>query len=281
MKNKLLMSGVVAGLTMAGLPLFSNSGTAEAACAFAWTMENASGEEQRIDMCAGSSADGTFSSKLSDDNVISVDLKGYKGKAFTLASYGTGIPFEKIVFNLSGENEVTAEDGAAFDLAYPLEFTGEGSLKIKALLPMISGAAYTTEGNQIVTAPEILQQYMRTDVGEEAYLSEVTIKPKTVLEKPTDKPTEDETDKPEDEPEKDENAKDELEKEVESWDWPMITIHVAAGIYIVLSLITLILLGVRRIMRKHNPTTTKKIVIEEVEEPKEEKEEAKKPKSDN
>lgn len=264
------------GLGMAGLailtaPLASGiSQSASAACALQWEMTN-NGKTETVSACDGKAGDGAFVSKITDDQMMVVDLNNYKGAAFTLVNSGTGVAFGKIVINLTGENEVQAEDGIAFNAGAPLEFTGEGSLRIKALVPIMNGGVYTTKDYQVVTVPEILKQYIPDWSQKDSYLSDITIKSTTIVEKPTEKPNEETDEKPEETEKEDEKPGNETDcanantsgGEAENpWTWGMITAHVAAGIYIILSLVTFILLGIRKMMRRREPKETKKIIIE-------------------
>lgn len=247
---------------------------AEAACAIGWekvdTTTNWDGNPS-VSACNGSSNDGTFASKISDDQIITVTLNNYKGGAFQMKGYGSGLSVKKVVFNLIGENEVTAENGIAFLTNVPTEFTGEGSLKMKALIPALANSAYVTGNYQEVQVTDLLKDYVAywSEHGEAT--SEITIKPiaktENPTEKPEEKPDENEENTDKDDEKNDENCvnggtTDKTEKE-NPWTTEMITLHVAAGIYILLSLVTFILLGIRKIMRKKQPKETKKIIIEE------------------
>lgn len=276
-KNLKYVAGIgVTSLAVLAAPLTSlNLHQAHAACAYSWEMKDSTGKTESINMCSGENQAKTFTSQISDDGIITVKLNNYKGESFTLKSYGTGMYFQKIVMNLSGENEISALDGIALDAFAPLEFTGTGSLKIKALIPMMNGGVYTTKDYQIVTVPEILKQYM-SSTQQDTYTSEITIRPSLATQPTT--PGTDNDDKTDENPDQtDDPAEDEKPTDCitdadtdkdstkEPWSWAMIAIHLAAGIYIILSLVIFILLGVRKITRKHQPKNAKKIIIEEKE----------------
>lgn len=257
----------VAGFAMMLAPLVNlDDRSASAACAIGWE-KVASDSNWMVSGCNGKSEDGTFTSKISDDQIIMVDLNGYKGGAFVLKGYGTGISTKKIVFNLIGENEITAEDGIAFITeGIPVEFTGSGSLKVRALIPIMGNSEYVTDDYQSISVTEALKSYTEYWKDRGGLVSEIVIRPTKAEEKPVEKPEEkpEESEKPEDEEKKPDNEASVEETEKENpWTVEMLTIHIAAGIYIVLSLVTFILLGIRKITRKHQPKTTKKIIIEE------------------
>lgn len=277
MTRSLKYSIGIGTLSLAALaaPLTSlNIYQANAACAYSWEMKDGAGKDESVNMCSGENQAKTFTSRISDDGIVTVNLNNYKGEAFTLHNYGTGMYFQKVIVNLSGENEITAVDGIALDTFAPMEFTGSGSLKIKALIPMMNGGVYTTKDYQIVTVPEILKQYMASS-QQDTYTSEITIRPNLTTNKPTtpDTDNDDKTEEKPDDTEKpadDEKSEDciagtDKDQEENPWNWAMIAIHLAAGIYIVLSLVTFILLGIRKISRKHQPKNAKKIIIEEKE----------------
>lgn len=258
MKRKLQYSlGLgMAGLAILAAPLVSlGRQSASAACAMAW--EKVLGDEDwSINACSGKSADGTFASTISDDNIVTVNLENYKGEAFVLKGYGTGVSLEKVVFELKGENEVTAENGIAFlTESTPVEFTGEGSLKITSLVPMMTHADYVTADYQRIQVSDLLKDYVAYWQGQGGATSEITIRPTTIVEQPTvvEKP---------DNTEMNNNLSClEPADDKETWTTAKITICAAIAIYIVLSLATFIFLGIRKLTRKH-ATQVKKMIVE-------------------
>lgn len=119
-----LAAGVlgVAGLCLASAP----AGRAQAACAYRWILQN----DEQVNLCSGTSEDGTFSSKINDNQEITVTLNNYQGLNFYYENYGTGIPFQKLTIVLTGDNRIDSMSELAFDVSEPIEFTGDGSLLI-------------------------------------------------------------------------------------------------------------------------------------------------------
>ncbi len=256
----------VSGAALGGVP------EASAACALGWERKT-DDASWYVSACDGSSSDGTFISKIADDQTITVTLNNYKGGPFTLELSGTGIPLKKIKFNLVGDNEITAENGIGFltGTGTPMEFTGEGSLRLKALVPVLAHNYYVSDNYQETQVADLLKDYAAYWSEHGGAMSEITIKPTVKTETPTEKPEEKPEENPEEKPdvnqdneaEKPEDKPEETEKTV--WTPEMIAIHAAAAIYIILSVAGYILLGIRKIVRKHRSAETKKIVIEENE----------------
>ncbi len=256
------------GLTALIIPV-TNLGNyrAEAACAIGWEKVDPSSDwsgSPSVSACDGTSNDGTFASRISDDQIITVTLNNYKGGAFQMKGYGSGLSVKKVIFNLVGENEVTAENGIAFSTSVPTEFTGEGSLKIKALIPVLANSAYVTEDYQEVQVTDLLKDYAAYWSNHGDVTSEITIKPTVKTENLTDEGNNNTDDAGDDE--KAENCvnggtTNNLKKN--PWTVEMIMLHAVAGIYILLSLVTFILLGIRKIMRKKQPKEARKTILEE------------------
>lgn len=250
--------GLAAVMTpMAG---FVNPERASAACAVGWATD----KDVSISMCNGENEDKTFVSKLAEDGTVTVTLNGYKGETLRAVTYGTGVELRKITFDLIGENEIEAVDGIALVTgATPVEFTGTGSLKIRSLVPMMTYPNYTTSDYQNMEITDLLKDYVSYYSDWGGAVTEVTIKP-TVIEK-TEEVAGETTDEAEEEVEDCQPATEATDEKKKSipLNAATVTAGVAAAVYIILSLATFIILGIRKIARKHQPKEEKKIIIEE------------------
>lgn len=226
------------------------------------------------------------------DGAIAVrteELEGERVMRITLNNYrGSGIYYEccascpdnyldKVIVELKGENKITERKGTGITFN-DVEFAGTGKLTIEAMIP-VGGRTLTACGdpNKPMYDRNIDNDALGKVIG--VTTLKVDMADNSVVEKPGGEPDKDadgegkpadeddnETDDTDDD-KKDENCvnggtTDNSEKE-NPWTTEMITLHVAAGIYILLSLVTFILLGIRKIMRKKQPKETKKIIIEE------------------
>lgn len=93
----------------------------------------------------GESDDGSFSAEvITDENsekIQKITLKNYHGGSIYGEYCGSGGGgTTKAIIELVGENAITAEGGVGINLFMPVEFTGEGSLQITAMIPIGGGS---------------------------------------------------------------------------------------------------------------------------------------------
>lgn len=229
-------------LGMALLGVGHQVSPAQAACAYGWELFSADDEfVESFSMCSGASENGAMKSNL-DDEAVTVKLNNYNGGMIELKGYGSGLNVSKIIFDLTGENVIDAGDGIALAVAVPVEFTGEGTLKMRAVLPILGDNTYSVndEGR---SATEILKEYRNPNWSEEAYITEVMINPGSSVVTGSEADAAD-TEKPStsgadtDEPAEKKNGVLAL------------ILHIIAGIYIVGSLVAFGVLLVRHYGKK-------------------------------
>ena len=116
---------------------------AEAACA--WTVYADVGDTSAP--CGrGQSEDGSFKTEPitsdSGEEILKITLTNYHGGTIYAECCGTCAPsggMSKTIIELIGDNMITAESGVGINLHSPVEFTGEGSLEIVAMIPIGGG----------------------------------------------------------------------------------------------------------------------------------------------
>lgn len=259
----LLLFGLV--LAAAYLPL-AQTQTASASCG--WSM--AIGDE-KLPCGQGSNSSGTAKGEFIGEDwkgYYKITLNNYHGGAFFYACSGTAsscsmlADTQKVVFELIGENVITAPEGFGIDSFVPIEFTGQGSLKIEAKIP-VGGSFFcewsgTPDANQTCSIDETVVTGI-----EQPYLSTLVITPRTVINNPSeDQPNPDENDTP---TEDDKTSSDDEDKnkcpdsilpgQTSDSDWTVWDI--VAIVYIGLSLITFIGLAIRWLVKRKKSGSSK------------------------
>lgn len=119
-----------------------------AACGWGvWAdITNNDGRKSYASCGIGESDDGSFNAEKitnkSGETILKIGLKGYRGGSIYDIRWGSDNGFSdisKAVIELIGENTITAEEGVGINLGMPVEFSGEGSLKITAMFPIGGG----------------------------------------------------------------------------------------------------------------------------------------------
>lgn len=92
----------------------------------------------------GVSKDGSFKAETTtgenSDMIQKITLTNYHGGTIYLEGCGSSSVYpQKAIIELIGENTLIAEGGLGIDLSMPVEFTGEGSLEITAMIPIGGG----------------------------------------------------------------------------------------------------------------------------------------------
>lgn len=212
---------------------------------------------------------GSFISEYKDDYILEVTLNNYRGGGFYWACRGTcySAP-SKIVFRLIGENKITAEGKVGISVSSPVEFIGDGTLEIQALVPVANGGEegclYTKDETYCSDMANVLKMRMRQDwpevAIEEAMSFTMTIAPAkgVVIEtpaKPEVKPEEPEQpEQPEEKPADDESVKEPETKPDSATDNKVdngLVWHIVSGTYIGLSLVAFAALGVHQVVKRN------------------------------
>lgn len=176
---------------------------AEAAC----SLYIGIGQDEEISACLGESADGKVTSKI-DDNVLTITLNNYDGKMPEFVNRGSGVPIEKTVVELEGENRVVGSSGdGTVASVLSAELTGEGSLKI-----------YTSEEAKVADTVVVVGEDMEKDK----------------VSSEEDPKTEDDAAKPED------GQKTEVDE-----GWKPTVFEIVSIVYMVLSVAIIVILAVK------------------------------------
>lgn len=144
-------------------------------------------DETLVSVEDGEAYNGAFKSRIEEiggEWVAVVTLTNYDAGGLNMECRGTcsaGPSPRKIVIELVGDNVITNREGIGINLSLPVEFAGEGNLKIRALVPMAKdGSCYYSNGDGVcMSIAEVLLAHMREEEWwrEAAMSAEVTIKP--------------------------------------------------------------------------------------------------------
>ncbi len=258
----------IAGLTVMTAPLTNlGSESASAACGYGVFAENfyaPCNQGERVD-----GAIAVQTEEIEGERVMRITLNNYQGSGiyYECCASCPDKFFDKVIVELKGENKITERKGTGITFN-DVEFAGTGKLTIEAMIP-VGGRTLVSCGDP--DKPMYDRNIDNDALGKVIGVTtlEVDMADNSVIEKPSGEPGEDADNEEKPDSADGEKTEDGADKDVVAtekenpWTAEMLTIHIAAGIYIVLSLVTFILLGIRKLTRKHQPKTNKKIIIEE------------------
>lgn len=271
----LLLSGLILAAAC-----ISTMRTEKASASCGWTMTVG---DENLPCGLGTNSSGTVRGEFVGDNwkgYYKITLNNYHGGAFYYDCSGTAYSCsllsdnQKIVFELVGDNVISTAEGFGIDSFVPIEFTGQGSLKIEAKIPIGGSFLCQWAGTSETGRTCFIDEAMVNGVGQ-FYLPTVVITPGTVTKK-TETPSQSQTGQDEnDTPTKDEevtSSSDEDEKKCpdsvlaeQTPDSGWTVWDIAAAVYIGASLVTFIGLMIQRFTKRRKVSNSKNTVSQDSE----------------